>query len=168
MTDNVTALLQLLDEEAAQYSALLNLARRKADLLSSRADVAEVEAVAGQEAKLLSELLVLERERLAVMHRLASDLEDKVPQLTVSALCARLPGDLSHRLSRVMASLNATLGELKTVNRLNAALLRQELALVNFSLDLLTNASGQVTYANPAGVPAAGGAGCSALLDARA
>lgn len=167
MTDNVTALLQLLDEEAGKYSVLLKLARRKADLLSSRADVAEIEAVAGQEAKLLDEVLALERERLSVMHRLAAALEDKVPQLTVSALCARLPGGLSNRLSRVVASFNATLGELKTVNRLNAALLRQELALVNFSLDLLTNAPGRVTYDNPAGVSTTGGA-CSALLDARA
>lgn len=168
MTDNITALLRLLDEEAARYDLLLNLARRKADLLSSRADVGEIEAVAGEEAKLVDEVLSLERDRLSVMRQVAVALGDKVPQLTVSALCARLSGDLSERLSRAVASLTGTLSELKTVNRLNAALLRQELALVNFSLDLLTNASARVTYANPTTVPPAKGAGLAALLDARA
>ncbi len=168
MTEDVTALLRLLDEEAARYALLLELARRKADLLSSRADVAELEAVANQEAGLLDEVLPLERDRLAVMRRLAAALENKLPHLTVSALCARLPGELSDRLNRATASLTATLAELKAVNRLNAALLRQELALVNFSLDLLTNAPGRVTYANPAGATPSGGIGCSALLDARA
>ncbi|MDI6869869.1 MAG: flagellar protein FlgN [Bacillota bacterium] len=166
MTEDVATLLRLLDEEAARYTMLLQLARRKADLLSSRADAAEIEAVANEEASLIDEVLPLERDRLAVMRRLAASLEDKVPQLTVSALCARLPGDVSHRLSRATASLSATLEELRTVNRLNAALLQQELALVNFSLDLLTNTAGRGTYANPAGTPPAGG--CPAFLDARA
>ncbi|MGE5553706.1 MAG: flagellar protein FlgN [Betaproteobacteria bacterium] len=168
MTEDVTALLRLLDEEVARYASLLKLARRKADLLSSRADVAEVEAVAKQEANLLDEVLPLERDRLAVMRRLAATLEAKLPQLTVSALCARLPGELSSRLNRAAASLCATLEELKTVNRLNAALLRQELALVNFSLDLLTNTAGRGIYNNPADGGPVRRAGCAALLDARA
>lgn len=169
MTEETTALLHLLDEEAARYRLLLELARRKADLLSSRAAVAEIEAVAGEEAALIQELLPLERERLTVMRRLAASLEDKLPQLTVSALCARLPEPLSDRLARATATLSATLSGLKTVNRLNAALLRQELALVNFSLDLLTNAARRPTYANPAGSLQPGArTACSALLDARA
>jgi flagellar biosynthesis/type III secretory pathway chaperone len=101
------------------------------------------------------------------MRQVASLLESKVPQLTVSALCDRLPGDLSTQLSRATASITATLSELKTVNRLNAALLSQELSLINFSLDLLTNAGGRATYSNPAGA-APVTAGLSALLDARA
>jgi flagellar biosynthesis/type III secretory pathway chaperone len=168
MSEDVSALLRLLDEEAARYARLLELARRKADLLSSRADAAELEAVAGREVGLLDEILPLERDRVAVMRRLAAALEDRLPALTVSALCARLPGDLSDRLNRATAALAATLAELKTVNHLNAALLRQELALVNFSLDLLTNAAGRGTYANPADGAPGRGAGGAALLDARA
>lgn len=168
MTEDITALLRLLDEEAAQYSLLLAVARRKADLLSSRAPVEDVESVTGQEARLINELLPLERDRVEVMRRLATELGDKLPQLTVSALCARLSGDWPDRLGRAMTCLSSTLAELKTVNRLNAALLKQELALVNFSLDVLTNASGRAIYANPAtGTGPAGGLGCAALLDAR-
>lgn len=168
MTEEIAALLRLLDEEAAQYVLLLTLARRKADLLSSRAPVEDVENVASQEAQLVNELLPLERDRVEVMRRLAAKLGDKLPQLTVSALCNRLSSDWSDRLGRAMTSLSLTLSELKTVNRLNAALLKQELALVNFSLDVLTNVTSRAVYGNPAaGAVPAGGLNCSALLDAR-
>jgi flagellar biosynthesis/type III secretory pathway chaperone len=168
MTEDTATLLRLLDEEAARYSMLLELARRKADLLSSRAPVAELERLAGREAELINQILPLERERLVVMRRLAASVEDRMPQLTVSALCARLPQPASTHLSRATAALSATLSELKNLNRLNSALLRQELALVNFSLDVLTNAAGRITYANPASAAPAGGVPMSALLDARA
>jgi flagellar biosynthesis/type III secretory pathway chaperone len=168
MTEDTVTLLTLLDEEAVRYRALLELARRKADLLSSRAPVAEIEALADREADLINQILPLERERLVVMRRLAAAVEDRMPQLTVSALCARLPEQVSDRLSRATASLTATLAQLKDLNRLNAALLRQELALVNFSLDLLTNAARRITYTNPASAAPAGGVPMSALLDARA
>ncbi|HHW13573.1 MAG TPA: flagellar protein FlgN [Firmicutes bacterium] len=168
MQEDVALLQRLLTEEAARYTSLLGLARRKADLLSSRASVSEVEDVAGQEARVLDELARLERDRMKAMGRLAEAFGLPAPALTVSALCARLPGELAEPLSRLAGALSSTLAELKAVNGLNAGLLRQELALVSFSLDLLTNAPGRATYQNPAGASGAGGTGSAALLDARA
>ncbi|MGE5507751.1 MAG: flagellar protein FlgN [Chitinophagales bacterium] len=167
MTEEIQALLRLLDEEAVRYTALLEMARRKADLLSSRGSVTEIQALAGREARFVEEVVGLERERVSLMRRIASAFEGKLPQLTVSALCDRLPGDLSTQLSRAAASITATLTELKTVNRLNAALLKQELSLISFSFDLLTNAGARATYSNPA-VAQPANPRLSALLDARA
>lgn len=168
MQEDVVLLQRLLSEEAAGYASLLGLARHKADLLSSRAGVSEVEAVAAREARVLDELSRLEQERARVMDRLSETLGLPAADLTVSALCARLPGESAESLAQLAGTLSATLADLKAVNGLNAGLLRQELALVSFSLELLTNAPARAIYQNPAGASGAGRAGSAALLDARA
>jgi flagellar biosynthesis/type III secretory pathway chaperone len=157
-----------MDAELEKYRSLLNLARRKADLLTSRAPVAEIEGVVEAEASLVAEIVRVEQTRLAVMHELTAGL-GLAPKATLADVATAAGGTESKSLTSVGTSTVRVLKELRDVNRLNEALLSQELALIDFSLDLYTNrgADHPGTYSFAGEAQRSPGAS-SVILDAKA
>lgn len=157
-----------MDAELEKYRSLLSLARRKADLLTSRAPVAEIEGVVEAETSLITEIARAERIRLSIMHEITVGL-GLAPTATLAEVATAAGGSESQSLASVGTATVQVLKELRDVNRLNDALLSQELALINFSLDLYTN-RGSVhpgTYSYAGEAQRSPGAG-SVILDAKA
>lgn len=161
-------LLSIMDQELVKYQSLLALARRKADLLSSRAPVSQVEEIVEAEAALVADIVRQEQIRLAVMRELTTGLGLK-PNATLLDVAEATGGETSETLTGVGDATVKLLKELREVNRFNEALLSQELAWVNFSLDLYTNrdAGNPGTYSHAGRALQSPGSN-SVLLDARA
>lgn len=171
MTVDLPNLLRLLDEETALYAELLTLARRKTDLLTSRAPVTAVESLVAEEESHIRKLAALETARLETMVQVAGALHLQPRGLTLKDLSFSVDAETGARLRTTARTTLDLVGQLKAVNQLNSRLISQELAFVSFSLDVLTNFDGRSTYSNPAAGPAyrpVSGCASPALLDTRA
>jgi flagellar biosynthesis/type III secretory pathway chaperone len=117
MTDN-TALSSLLLEKDSILSNLLDLSRRKKDALLTD-DVETVTAIVGDEKLLVHKL-----------QELSASLSSFLP----------IPSD--PKLDSIKREIEVKLGEIKRINNQNQALLKQNLRLIQWELNLLVPKAG--------------------------
>lgn len=149
MNDKWQQLTTLLTDTLHVYQALLDLSRRKHDILVA-ANAKELEVITGQEEKLILQAGKLEGLRQSVLRELAAALNMRVEDLTLTRLIELADDNTAPQLTKLQADFADLTGELAQANDLNARLLQQALTYINYNVNILTqNASGPTYGATP-------------------
>jgi len=121
----VAELFGVLDATLAAFRELADLADQKLAAIR-QADTAGLQAVAGAECAVLERVFTLERDRQAILARLAQALPARTadpPRL--SQIAAQLPEPLGPRLQAKIAGLRDLAARLQQKNRLAATVARR-------------------------------------------
>jgi flagellar biosynthesis/type III secretory pathway chaperone len=139
-------LLAIFDELLQAHEALLSLAQEKKDILI-KGELDKLSALTGQEWRWIQRIESLEKERMSHVSTFAREKGMAEESLTARQLPSLLgEPSLSARMKVMIERLTSVLDELKKANELNAQLLRQSLAFVQMTLDLLTDIPNSFQY----------------------
>jgi flagellar biosynthesis/type III secretory pathway chaperone len=155
---SVEALLECMDKLNEIHMELTELAERKRQVLVEN-QVDELNAIIRRENRMLHQVNDLERERTQAIGRILIQRGyHPNPRVTVSDLIRLIfRADEKKALAEAQARLMGTLRELKRRNELNQQLIRQSLALIEYTLELAMGIPGdEAVYQNPLRRPAAG------------
>lgn len=147
---------QLLGEQSKIYQALVDLSKRKRELII-KGGTAEFERLMSGEQALLWQAGRLEERRFAIQQRLAESFGMQPGDLTLITLAARCTPEQAGRLRNLQKSLVDTIGELGRLNEINTALLKKALGYVNAALGTLAQKGPPAAAYSPSGARAAGG-----------
>lgn len=130
-------LVEVLEEENAQYEKLVELSKEKKQAII-KADITALEAITGQEQDVSSTLRNLDIRRDEVLKDMADVLGKDASEMTVTKLIGYLgqQKEEQERLSKIRAKLLSTGNEMHEWNTRNQALLKQALEMVEFDLTL--------------------------------
>lgn len=151
MEEKIHDLTAILDEEITIYRELLQLAKNKQKtLLDEARELQTIEAINAREVQLAQEIANAEKRRLQIMDDLASHQGSHSPALTLMDLAQLLGAPADQYLLERREAISNLLAELKELNAFNKKILEQELAFIDFSLNLFTGETGRQGY-SPAG-----------------
>lgn len=139
------ALVTILKEQVEQYTALLELAQEKQQILVDN-DLNRLEQLTAKEQKLILTISKLENKRLQIISTLGDVLGTNAPNYTLKEVAEKAPGPFQNELTEIYVELNKIIEELSKVNEENSNLINQALKIVNFTLDTITQAEREVTY----------------------
>lgn len=142
----VEELIRVLDEQAALYETLLDLSRRKRELLV-QGGAAEFEALVDQEQAVLWQAARLEERRFGLQTNLAGTLGRDAAELNVTELLSLTQKPQTSRLSQLQQRISDTLGELGRVNEQNSLLIRKSLSYIEAALNRMTRDNAAPVYA---------------------
>jgi flagellar biosynthesis/type III secretory pathway chaperone len=138
--------IALFEQLIEAHERLLALAREKKDILI-RGDQQALTALTREEWTGIRQIETLEKERLSRVRALAQEKGLSEESLKASDLPHLFPDPSEYRrLKEQVERLARVVNELKQANDLNAQLLRQSLAFVQMTLDLLTEMPSAVQY----------------------
>lgn len=143
-------LIQSLEALLDCHNQLLELARQKQDVLI-KGDVQTLSTLTKEESRLVRKMGKLENERQACAQELASrhGLQDG-EDITLDRLLDHLPaGEEKDRVLELARHLRDVIQSLKAQNELNMRLTQDALAMVDYSLELLTGRDEDVIYRKP-------------------
>lgn len=143
-------MIDALTEQLNLYRTLVDLSRRKRDLLVKGGTI-EFEAIVESEQALLWQAGRLEERRFALQSQMAREMGLIPEDLTVSRLAPHVGEPEGTRLRTLQSDILRVLAELGEVNEINTRLIKQSLSYINATLQMIT-AGGQrpATY-NPQG-----------------
>lgn len=146
----LTSLAATLEELIGIQKQLLDFAEQKRIVLIER-KVDELNGLVKEEAKLVKGLNQAENER----ERLAAELRQEHPDLTVSQFVAQLPDEImKKRLQTQIETLQELLVELQAKNKINERLLIDSMSFVQHMIDQVTKTKQQnFNYQSPMGQP---------------
>lgn len=173
LTDEGTLerLAKLLTAQCGVLRELVSVAARQKQALLE-GDQPGVEATTKEQNELLAELQRLEAERLALLRagavQEAEGGDEAVAEtVTLEEIISGAPAEDARRLSGLRDEARSLVDELSALNETNAQLLKQELALIELYMSILSPEAGAEVYGDPArGRRPAGGA--SVAFDTRA
>ncbi|OUM94969.1 MAG: hypothetical protein A9Z00_12025 [Thermobacillus sp. ZCTH02-B1] len=146
----VQDIVRILDEQAELYGRLLETANEKTPVLV-KGDVDRLNAIVQQERKLIARAEQLEQQRILATHRHFVSLGyiSRMNTLREVIQSVNQP-ELKERLIGQQRKLSQLLEELRRVNELNQQLIRQSLAFIEYSIELLVgNPSEDIVYQHP-------------------
>lgn len=132
-----TGILGNLARQSQCYRDLLNLARKKKDILVA-GQVQELDKLLAAEHALILRAGRLEEERLSLVKDLAAQRELDAGEITLGHLIEGLEEPEQSRARELAGELRELLAELQAENRLNQQLIRQSLDFIEFSLGLFS------------------------------
>ena len=131
-------LITTLEQENLKYEKLLELSKRKADIIAKR-DVAQLEKITDEEQIVVTDITRLDSKREEVTKDIANVINKDVETLKLSVLIelmARQP-DQQRKLAAVHDKLKETVNQVKMINENNQKLIEQTLEMVQFDLNLI-------------------------------
>ena len=136
-------LLKALEYEEMLIGGIVALGKEKTGHLVHNRTL-ELSALTQREQGMAEQLSQLEKVRIQLNDKLASQLglSDKNPNM--SAVCAKLGESEAKPLADMQAKLQTAMGELVRLNQLNAELLKQSLDFVNFNIQLLAKPAASI------------------------
>ncbi|MHB9143845.1 MAG: flagellar protein FlgN [Symbiobacteriia bacterium] len=138
---SVEPMIDALTEQLNLYRTLVDLSRRKRDLLV-KGGAAEFEAIVESEQALLWQAGRLEERRFALQTRVAREMGLIPEDLTVSRLAPHVGEPAGSQLRSLQSDILRALAELGEVNEVNTKLIKQSLTYINAALQMVT-AGGQ-------------------------
>jgi flagellar biosynthesis/type III secretory pathway chaperone len=139
-------LIAIFDELLQAHEALLSLANEKKEILI-QGELDKLSVLMGKEWRWIQRIESLEKERMSHVTAIAREKGMAEESLKAHHLPSLL-GDpfLSARIKGLIERLTSVLDELKKANDLNAQLLRQSLAFVQLTLDVITDTLTPIQY----------------------
>lgn len=138
--------IQVLQDQLNVYRTLLDLSRRKQEVLV-KGGTAQFEAIVESEQALLWQAGRLEERRLGLQAQIAIDMGLVTEDVTVTRIAPYVPQPERDQLRTLQADILKVLAELGEVNEVNTRLIKQSLAYINAALHLITSAGQRpVTY----------------------
>ena len=137
MASLVDELVSVLTEEEKLYSALLECAEKKTQILID-ADVPALEQLTAVEQEKSDELLALGNKQVQLLNDIKTVLGKKDEQFTVTTLIGYLPSqpDVQEKLSTARNNLLDTATRVQQKNQQNEVLLKQAIELAEFDITL--------------------------------
>ena len=131
-------LIEVLGQESGEYEGLLQLSRRKTQIIAS-ADLEELQKITDDEQELVDRLNRLEKKRAEVTRDMANVLNRDVEEMRLSNLIEMLSGrpEEQAKLSAAHGRLQDAVQSLRRVNEQNRELLEGALEMVAFEMNLL-------------------------------
>ncbi|MBR1691950.1 MAG: flagellar protein FlgN [Lachnospiraceae bacterium] len=131
-------LLDVLEQEDAVYSQLLQLSMKKTPIII-KGDITSLETITDEEQNVVDRINYLEKQREEVMKDIANVLNKDVTTLKLVHLVEMLKSQPKEqaRLSAINDKLKNTTGQMRRVNEQNKELLTNALEMVEFDLNLL-------------------------------
>lgn len=137
MNEEVTTLMTLLEREYAIYQKLYEISAKKTDVIVA-GKVAALDEIVKVEEQLVLGVGKFEREREAIVEKLAQTLQKPGQNFTLSVLIEALDDTQAKQLTTVQQQISDVLHELTEKNNLNMQLLQHSMDYVQFSLNLLS------------------------------
>lgn len=129
----LSQLSDVLAEQVAVFETLLDLSRRKRNVLVE-GGIPEFEAILEAEQALLWQAGKLEQRRLGLQDEIANQLGVAAEEVTMSAIVEANPGQHEADLRRLQRHLGGLLADLDGLNAGNARLLQQSLDYINVAI----------------------------------
>lgn len=166
MTDSetLTRLGQVLAEQAQIYDALLELSLKKQQTLL-QGGLGELEVAIKSEQALLWQAGRLEEARLSMQAQLAASLGRDSGSLTLGDLIEAVEEPFCTQYRDLQRDILGSMGKLQRINELNTQLIRQSLAFINYSLNLLVASTPAGGTYNPSGQVVARERGNRMIID---
>lgn len=149
-------LIAVLDEMVALYQALVRLAEEKRAVLVA-GNAPALETITRQEELLIIQAGKLDAQREKLIGRIAAAHGLSPEELTLAKVGELADGETADRIAALGGELRAALEKLAPLNELNTQLIEQALKIIQYNINVLTQASAGPTYGPPqgAGQPAA-------------
>ncbi len=138
-------LIDILEEEGRLYRDILDLSRHKTDTIVE-GKVATLEQLTGVEHKMVMNAGRLEQQREEIVNELAGNLDIQPEQLNFTLVIEKTGEELRDRFTNYRDEIALTLKELKEVNDLNSHLIEKSLEYIDFSINLISGTSSELTY----------------------
>lgn len=135
--ENLQKFVDLLEKECQLYGVLLELSRKKAQIITD-GDIAELEKMVEMEEQLVFELKGLEDEREDLVADFAQRHGVSSKDVTVSYLISQAEGEIKAKLKNLQDRLYGIIEEQRQINQINEKLIKNNLDFINFSIGLLT------------------------------
>lgn len=135
--DSLQKIVDILDKECELYSILLDLSKKKTQVIVD-ADIGELEKIVEMEERLIFELRSLEDKREDLVSGFAEQQGIASEDVTVSYLVSQSEGQIKEKLKQLQNRLHSIIEEQKQVNQINERLIRNNLEFIDFSIGLIT------------------------------
>lgn len=138
MASLMEELIDVLSKEEEQYQGLIELGKRKREVVI-KADIKTLDEITAQEQDVASRLQNLAKKRTKVLNDMATVLGKEPKEVTVTKMISYLgeqPAE-QKKLMDVKERLLAAGKEMASINEQNEILLKQALEMVEFDLTLL-------------------------------
>lgn len=138
MASLIEELITTLDRENNEYEKLLELSKKKSDVIAAR-NITELEKITDEEQRVVTDIGILDAKRAEVTKDIANVLNKDVESMKISVLVGLLSGQPKEkeRLSRVHDKLKSTVSAVRTLNENNKQLIEQSLEMVEFDLNMI-------------------------------
>lgn len=149
----VEDLVSILKEQVTEYRALLDLAKRKQQVLIGN-DIKELDKLNKEEQTIIIRATKLENKRLGLISTLSEVLGSNVEAFTLKEITEKAPEPYQSELNVIYQELNEVVEELHKINKENSSLIEQALKLVNFTIESIVRYDREVVYSekDPKGV----------------
>lgn len=138
--ENINKLFQVLDEQSKAYQDLLDVSKSKKNVLIE-GKVQELENITKLEQTFILKMGSLESELDKVVGELVKEYDINDKNINVSIILKYLNGDEKTKLEKQRDQIINTIKELDHTNKLNSQLIKSSLDYINFSVNLISNAS---------------------------
>ncbi|MDL2273049.1 flagellar protein FlgN [Oscillospiraceae bacterium OttesenSCG-928-G22] len=138
----ITKLVELLSRERDLYREILELSKKKQDVVAS-GNIEELDEVVKKEQLLLVRLGDLERKRKGAIEEIAAAISKAPDDLVLSDLLPHCSAEQKAEIETVQSELQETLREQIELNEINHKLINSKLQYINFTIDMMSG--GQAT-----------------------
>ncbi|WP_144428548.1 flagellar protein FlgN [Defluviitalea phaphyphila] len=138
MAGLVYDLMDILEDELLLYNKLLEISKRKTDIIVA-GDVNALHELTKEEQEVVAKNLKLEKQREEIIGDIALVLNEKKETLTITRLIERL-GDLEEdkkRLKEIQSKIKDVLAKLKQSNEQNKVLLEQSMEMISYTINAI-------------------------------
>lgn len=135
-------IVTLLDSEIRIYEDLLELSKKKKDIIIKN-EVAELDKIVRLEQNMIFDIGQLEKKREETVDRLCLEIDIKREDATISNISKKIGNDCGKRLLEQQKKTQEVLGELKSINDTNGMLIRQSLEYIDFSINTILDSNMQ-------------------------
>lgn len=141
-------LIDILEKEITEYKALLELSERKTPIII-QGEISGLQKITDEEQDVVERLSHLDRKREEVMKDIANVLNKDVNSLKLNAIIQVLEARPAEqkRLSKAHDELQAVVQSVSRINEQNRVLIKQQLELVEFDMNLIKSMNSAPTTA---------------------
>ncbi|HHV59489.1 MAG TPA: flagellar protein FlgN [Clostridiaceae bacterium] len=141
----INSLAEILEEEFKVYSGLLEIAKKKKQIIVD-GKVKELEQLVKVEQTCIIHAGKLERQREDIVAELCKEMGIDCNDATISGISNKIGREYSEKLEKGRQNLIKTIESLKTENALNARLIKNSLDYIDFSLNLMASLGSDGSY----------------------
>lgn len=131
-------LMEVLEKECSEYSALLELSRKKTPVIVA-GDIKELERITDEEQDVVSRINLLDKKRAEVTADIANVMNKDVHELKLKNIIELLHQrpEEQKKLAQIHDRLKSVVHDMSQVNEHNKTLVEDSLEMVNFNLQIL-------------------------------
>mgnify|MGYP003817581385 CR=1 FL=1 len=140
MTDILSSLLDVMQQELIAYKEVLSKAKQKKDALLKN-DVALLDRIVAHEWQIVKTIKQLETDREGLIFKIAQEYNIDFKTVTLADIVDMLEGVSRERFVELKTELSSVISALDSINRVNKGLVDTHLQYAAFCINLLTGSA---------------------------